>query len=171
MEGDGYCMAKHRLWSTVLFLGFGAYLFLCIGLQIMLFKQYASGFQGAGHISYIPFAAVVGAWGGHTGSLMPLRMWFQLAGLMIPFGFCLFLWVEDCTSFRSIALITLGFSGVLCGTNYLLTAPAFDIDFMAASLCGAFVGYSTAVIFVEVLFSQRIPAMLNSSPTRYKKVA
>lgn len=165
-------MVKHRLWSTVLFLGFGAYLFLCIGFQILLFKQYVSGFHGAGPINFIPFAALISALnGGIQNSHMPLWMWIQLAVLMIPFGFCLFLWVEDCTSFHSIAAITVGFSGLLCGANYLLTAPSFDIDFVVSGLCGAFVGYGIAVIFVELLFAKCMLPLLNASPAAFKKVA
>lgn len=164
-------MAKHRLWNTVLFLGFGAYLILCIAVQTLLFKQYAGLFQGIGHTNFIPFAALTGGWGSNPLVQMQPRMWLQLAALMIPFGLILFLWVTDCSNFSSIAGITLGFTGVLCGTNYLLTAPVFDVDFMAASLCGTFVGYSIAVITVELLYAKRIRPMLTSAPRTFKKAS
>jgi len=163
-------MVKHRLWSTVLFLGFGVYLLMCIALQIGLFKQYASGLHGAAHINLIPFMSLSGAWiSSIHGMQMPFWMWSELAALMIPFGFGLFLWVEDCTSFRSIASITLGFSGILCATNYLLAAPVFNIDFILASLCGAYAGYGIAILFIEVLFGNPMKAMLGPSPKTYRK--
>lgn len=165
-------MIKHRLWSTVLFLGFGAYLFLCVGLQILLFRQYASGFQGVGHISFVPFAALLGALNGSVhGQQMPILMWIELACLMVPFGFCLFLWVDDCTSFRSIAAITLGFNGILGVTNYLLTAPVFDIEFIVSSLIGSFLGYVIAVGCVEMLFSKRMQPLLAMPAKPHRKAA
>ncbi len=156
-------MAKHRLWTTVLFLGFGTYLILCIAFQIACFKQILCCFQGSSPINMIPFASLIGAWSNDfEGARMPLFMWFELAALMIPLGFILFLWVEDCTSFKSIAGITVGFSGILCATNFLLTAPFFDIDFIVSSLCGSFIGYCIAVIGVDVFFAKRIKPMLES---------
>lgn len=172
MEGDGWPVLKHRLWSTVLFLGFCIYLFLCIGLQILLFRQYAGSFQGTDPINIIPLGAMLEALKFQIpGTHMPLLMWLQLAALMVPFGFCLFLWVEDCTSFRSIAAITLGFSSLLCGADYLLTAPLFNVDFIVSSLFGAFIGYSLALLCVELLYSKRIQPMLSASPKRYRKAA
>lgn len=162
-------MARHRLWNTVLFCGFGTYVVLCVIIQTVFFMHYTALFQGMAHINFIPFAVLWEAWNGTAGPHMPLIMWLQLAGLMVPLGLCLFLWVEDCTDFGSIAAIAAGFSGIFCVTNYLLTAPVFDIDFITASLCGTFAGYSLAVIAVELLFTRRIQPLLNQPPRHFKK--
>lgn len=165
-------MMKRRLGSTVLFLGFGAYLFLCMGLQIVLFKQYIGGLHGIGHMNLVPFSTllteIIPAAQGYE---MPVIMWLQLAAAMIPFGFCLFLWVIDCNSFRSVAAITAGFSVILCCTNYLLTAPFFNIDFIVASLCGAFVGYSSALTGVEFLLTKRMNLMHHNPRKPLKRTA
>ena len=165
-------MIRHRLWSTVLFLGFGAYIFVCIGLQILIFKQYANQVTGLHHLNLIPFAALLGALNESLPrSSMPMLMWFQLAALVVPLGFCLFLWVDDCTNFRSIAAITTGFSGLLCGTHYMLTAPIFDIDFMVSSLCGAYCGYGIAIACVEFFFTKRLQPLLSQRPKAHRKAA
>lgn len=162
-------MAKHRLRSTVLFCGFGAYLVLCIIVQTLYFMQYAGQFSHAPHVNLVPFMVLWTAWTGSAVISLPLAMWLQLAGVMVPFGLCLFLWVEDCTHYRSIAAITAGFSGVLYAVHYLLTAPVFDIDFMTAALCGSLTGYLLAVLVVELLFTRRIQPLLNQPTRHYKK--
>ncbi len=163
---------KRHLGSTALFLGFGTYLFLCMGLQIVLFKQYAGGLHGTGHINMIPFSSLFTAgFPAEQGYEIPGAMWIQLAAAMIPFGFCLFLWVIDCNSFRSVAAITAGFSTLLCCTNYLLTAPVFNIDFIVASLCGAFIGYSAALKGVELFLTKPMNLMHHTPRKPLKKIA
>lgn len=165
-------MMRRRLGSTTLFLGFGAYLFLCMGLQIVLFKQYVSGLHGIVHINMVPFSTLFTAWiPGARGYEMPVNMWLLLAAAMIPFGFCLFLWVVDCNSFRSVAAITTGFSVILSCANYLLTAPVFNIDFIAASLFGAFVGYSGALTCVEIFLTKRMNLMHHNPRKPLKRAA
>lgn len=165
-------MMRRRLVSTTLFLGFGAYLFLCMGLQIVLFKQYVGGLHGIGHINLVPFSTLFTALLPEVqGYEMPVAMWLQLAVAMIPFGFCLFLWVLDCNSFRSIAAITAGFSAILCCTNYLMTAPIFNIDFIAASLFGAFIGYSGALICIELFLTKRMNLMHHTQRKHLKRIA
>lgn len=164
-------MANHRLWNTVLFFGFGTYIILCIVVQTLLFKQYASVFNGAAYTNLAPFSALSGGWGTGRGLQMPFLMWMQLAVSMIPFGLGLFLWVTDCTSLRSIIGIALGFTGALSGMNFLLTAPVFDIDFMVSGLCGTLTGYGIAVIGVELLITPRIRPMLSTPSRNLKKVS
>lgn len=160
-------MKRRCLRNSVLFLGFGLYLLACAGMQILLFQQYAAAVGTVGRISLVPLGMLTAAWLTPDGpGPMPVAMWLQLMGLMVPFGFCLFLWVEDCTSFRSIAALTLCFSGLLVAGNYLLTAPVFNIDFLLASLCGAYIGYGAALAVVEVLFGKRIHPMLTSAAGR-----
>lgn len=154
---------RHRLLTTVLFLGFCAYLFISVGFHLMLFREYAAGAHGASQLNLIPFAPLLNRLGLQWAeSPMSLAMWLQLAAMIVPLGFTLFLWVDDCTSFRCIAVVAMCYSGVLCGTHYLLTAPVFDLDFITASVSGAFGGYALAVLCVTVLYGSRIRLMLDS---------
>ncbi len=165
-------ISKHRLCSTWLYLGYGAYLFLCVGIQILLFKRYAGTLGGIHHLGLVPFAALLKQWNpAFNETAMPIAMWLQMAALMIPFGFCLFLWVEDCNSIKSIAAITFCFSCVLCAANYILTAPIFEMDFIVSSVCGAFMGYAGARGLVELLYTKRIHPLLAASPKNLKKIA
>lgn len=159
-------MGRRCLRSLALFLGFGLYLLLAAGLHIMLFRQYAGMVAGGAQLALIPFGPLTAALAPAGMVSMTGTMWLQLMGIMVPFGFCLFLWVEDCICFRSIAALTLSFSGVLAAGNYIFYAHVFNVDFMIASLIGSYLGYRTAVGLVGLLFGKRLQPMLTSAAGR-----
>lgn len=163
---------ERRFLSTVLYLGYGAYMFLCVGFQIMLFKEYAAGFNGVAHISCVPFVALLSRWELWDGAgAMSAAMWFKAAGVMLPFGFSLFMWVEDCDNLFSVSVITLCFGSAMSLIGFLLVGPLFDIDFLVAIFCGSLAGYGAAFALVEVLFAKRMHPMLSSVSTSIRKTA
>lgn len=152
-----------RVHSSVLFLAFIIYMLLCIAAKMLLFREYALTVPGA-LVSCVPLQSIVALFSKTAEAFpLPLGMWIALCGLMIPFGFVMFLWVEDCNSIVSIAVISVLFSAALSGINYVLLAPVFNIDFLVADFLGALLGYGLALAVVELMFAKRIQPLIGSS--------